>query len=337
MHQRGLRLPSVLFFLFAFAIAAPAMFAQDNSQAASPGASFNSGTPNPVVNAPNVRPDTPVITMDGYCDPASPIGTVDKARCRTVITRSEFEKIAGAQGATIPSSQNQFAAFYVQYCLFAREAHKQGLDKDLRARQMLEVARVQTLSQLLIHDLQVKSEQFAPGDAEKFFREHPERFETANFLRVFIPSTKFVTVSNAVHQPVPESAPEMKRLADDMYARARGGADFAALQAEARETSNLIDEETANYENMSREQLRKSHQVVFDLKAGEFSPLFHEEEGYYFYKMISKSMPSFESVKPEAERALQKQRMDDWIKSIVGSAQIGMNEEFFGTNPLKGH
>jgi hypothetical protein len=333
VHQRGLRLP--LFFLFAFVLAALAAFAQDNSPAASPVAGFNSGTSNPGVNTPNIPSDTPVITMDGYCDPASPIGTVDKTRCRTVITRAEFERIASAQGATIPSSQKQFAAFYVQYCLFAREAHKQGLDKEPRAQEMLEVARVQTLSQLLIHDLQAKSQHFAPGDAEKFFREHQERFEKANFLRVFIPINKFRTVSYSVHQPIPESAAEMKQLADDMYSRARGGADFVALQAEARETSNLVDEETANYDNMSRDQLRKSHQVVFDLKAGEFSPLFHEEEGYYFYKMLSKSVPPFDSVKLEVERALQKQRMDDWIGSIAGSAQVSMSEGFFGSNPLK--
>ena len=45
------------------------------------------------VDTANVGPDTPVLTVDGFCgtDP----NAKQKAPCRTVLTRTEFEKLAG--------------------------------------------------------------------------------------------------------------------------------------------------------------------------------------------------------------------------------------------------
>jgi hypothetical protein len=317
---------TVLFvFLFGLGLMSGAAGAQDKPTPPSQGTA-------------NVGPETPVITMDGYCDGASTTGTTDKARCRTVLTRSEFEQLADASApatASSPATRNQFAAFYVQFLLFVREAQKQGLDKDPHSQRKLELARIRTLSQILISDLQTKSGQFAPGDVEKFFRENPAPFEQTSLLRVFIPSTKFKDQPDSVQQPIPESAPEMKLVAEAIYSRARAGADFAALQKEAVDASNLKEEEPVKFDDMARDQLRQSQRGVFDLKPGEISPLYEERgEGYYIYKVVSKKMPAFESVKPQVENALQKHRMDIWVKSITNSAQVSMNEEYFGTNPL---
>jgi hypothetical protein len=45
-------------------------------------------------------------------------------------------------------------------------------------------------------------------------------------------------------------------------------------------------------------------------------------------------MPAFESVKSDVAIALEKYRMDTWMKNITESAQVSMNEQFFGTNSL---
>ena len=129
-----------------------------------------------------VGPDTPVITMDGFCgtDP----NAQQKAPCRTILTRSEFEKLADASGASGTATKASLAAFYVQFSLFAREAQKRGIDKDPLFQRKLEMARIQLLGQVLLQDLQAKSRQFAPGDLEKFFRENPAPFEQGALLRV---------------------------------------------------------------------------------------------------------------------------------------------------------
>ena len=276
-----------------------------------------------------VGPDTPVITVDGFCgtDP----NAKQKVPCRTVLTRSEFEKLADAAGASGMAARASFAAFYVQFSLFARDAQKRGIDKDPVFQRKLELARIQLLGQVLLQDLQAKSRQFAPGDLEKFFRENPARFEQCTLLRVYIPNTKFNSLPNGIQQPIPETAPEMKLVAQAIYSRARAGADFETLQKEALDTANLKEEMSAKLEKMSRGQLRQAHQVVFDLKPGEVSALFDDrDEGYYIYKIVSKEIPSFESVKSDVELALEKQRMDTWKKDITEPATVSLNEQYFG-------
>ena len=276
-----------------------------------------------------VGPDIPVITVDGFCgtDP----NAKQKAPCRTVLTRSEFEKLADASGASGMAAKTSFAAFYVQFSLFAREAQKRGMDKDPVFQRKLEMARIQLLGQVLLQDLQAKSRQFAPGDLEKFFRENPAPFEQGALLRVFIPNTKFENLPNGIQRPIPETAPEMKLVAEAIYSRARAGADFETLQKEALDTANLKEEVSAKLEKMSRGQLRQTHQVAFDLKPGEVSALFDErDEGYYFYKIVSKDIPPFESVKSDVEIALEKRRMDTWKKDITEPAKVSLNEQYFG-------
>jgi hypothetical protein len=276
-----------------------------------------------------VGPDIPVITVEGFCgtDP----GAKQKAPCRTVLTRSEFENLADAAGASGMAAKASFAAFYIQFSLFAREAQKRGIDKDPVFQRKLEMARIQLLGQVLLQDLQTKSRQFAPGDLEKFFRENPALFEQRALLRVFIPNTKFENLPNGIQRPIPETVSEMKLVAEAIYSRARAGADFETLQKEALDTASLKEEMSAKLEKMSRGQLRQTHQVVFDLKPGEVSALFDErDEGYYIYKMVSKEIPPFESVKSDVELALEKQRMDTWKKDITEPAKVSLNEQYFG-------
>ena len=325
MHHHGLW---ILSLVLAMSLLSSVATSQTGSAAAPPAAS--AGT----VDTATVGPDAPVVTVDGFCgtDP----NAKQKAPCRTVLTRTEFEKLADASGASGMAAKASFAAFYVQFSLFAREAQKRGIDKDPLFQRKLEMARIQLLGQVLLQDLQAKSRQFAPGDLEKFFRENPAPFEQGALLRVYVPNTKFNTQPNGIQQPMPETAPEMKLVAEAIYSRARAGADFETLQKEALDTANLKEEMSAKLEKMSRGQLRKTHQVVFDLKPGEVSALFDErDEGYYIYKIVSKEIPPFESVKSDVEIALEKQRMDTWTKDITEPAKVSLSEQYFGADAAK--
>jgi len=54
--------------------------------------------------------------------------------------------------------------------------------------------------------------------------------------------------------------------------------DFEALQKEASNTANFTQESVVKLEKMSRGQLRRSQQIVFDLEPGETSALFDRAE-----------------------------------------------------------
>ena len=278
----------------------------------------------------NVGPDTPVITVDGLCETA-PAVTKEKSPCRTVLTRSEFEGLAEAGGALTPVAKSQFVRIYTQYLLYAGAAQKQGMDKDPRFQMMLQLSRLQLLTQTLMHDLQARAEQISPEELEKFYRENTAEFEQAVLLRIYIPRTKYVNRANGVQEPIPGTEPEMKILAEQVHARAVSGQDFQTLQKEVLAIANLRESEETNLGKMSRDQLRRSHRSVFDLEPGGVSAVLEDSEGYYIYKLLSKSIPPLESVKDEANRTLQKRRMDTWTKNITESAKVSLNEEYFGT------
>lgn len=325
-HHRFWILSLVVEMVLAMSLLSGAVAGQTAPPAAPPAASADKA------NAPKVGPDAPVVTMDGFCG-TDPNLQPKKAPCRTVLTRSEFEKLADALGAgSTTATKVQFATYYVQFSLFAREAQKRGMDKDPVFQTRLELARLQLMGQVLLQDLQAKSKQFAPGDLEKFFRENPAQFEQATLLRVFIPWTKFKDGPSGIQQPIAESAPEMKLVALAIHSRARAGADFEALQKEAQDTSNIREGlPPAKLEKMQRGKLRRSQQVVFDLKPGEVSALFEEpDEGYYIYKILSREIPPFESVKSDVMPALEKYRMDTWKNDISEPVKVSLSEQYFG-------
>ncbi|MBZ5547744.1 MAG: peptidyl-prolyl cis-trans isomerase [Acidobacteriia bacterium] len=329
MRRHAWRLTTLVFVLGVGFTASLAHAQNQAPVASSPAAESPAAVHRAEAEADDVSPGTPVITLEGLCDPASATAMTHKKPCRTVITRSEFEELAEASDADSGAARTQFANFFAKFSLLAREAQKRGMDQDPVFQRKLELARIQLLGQILIRDLQAKSNQFTPGELENFFRENPALFEQAAIQRVYIPKTKFKDLPNGVQQPIPESAPEMKLVAEALLARARTGADFETLQKEALDTANLKAEHDANLGKMSRDHLRRTHQVVFDLKPGEVSALFEEpDEGYYIYRMGSREMPSFEATKSDAATAFQKRRMDTWMNNITGPAK--MNQQYFG-------
>jgi parvulin-like peptidyl-prolyl isomerase len=127
----------------------------------------------------------------------------------------------------------------------------------------------------------------------------------------------------------------MKTLAEEIHARTVAGADFQTLQKEVLATANLRESGQANLGNVTREQLRRTHRGVFDLKPGEVSAVLEDPEGYYIYKLLSKRVPPLEGFKGEAKTALQKRRMEAWLKSITGAAQVTLNQQYFGVSAPK--
>jgi parvulin-like peptidyl-prolyl isomerase len=194
---------------------------------------------------------------------------------------------------------------------------------------MLELSRLQLLTQTLMHDLQAKAEQISPQDLERFYRENPGEFEQAALLRIYVPRTKYLDRANGVQEPIPGTEAEMKGLAEEIHARTVAGADFKTLQKEVLATANLRESGEPNLGNVTREQLRRSHRAVCDMKPGEVSAVLEDPEGYYIYKLVSKRIPPLEGFKAEATTSLQKRRMETWMKNITGGAKVSLNEHYF--------
>src|SRR5690349_6343936 len=86
-----------------------------------------------------VSPDTPVITVRGYCE--KPVGgSAAPSDCKTVVTRSEFEKMVPPN--TPPANRKRVVDSYLQLLAFAEKGHELGLDQGADFDQQMRMIRM---------------------------------------------------------------------------------------------------------------------------------------------------------------------------------------------------
>src|SRR5439155_27077690 len=103
--------------------------------------------------AAHVPPDAPVITIKNVCDNAT-AEAAKSADCKTVVTRAEFERLLNAVAPQTPANaRRQVATKYAKQMVMAHEPRKMGLDKGPHYEELMKIARMQVLAQVLGQDL----------------------------------------------------------------------------------------------------------------------------------------------------------------------------------------
>ena len=156
-----------------------------------------------------VPPDAVVITVIGVCPtpakaaaakPAaaksatsaktSATKTAD-ADCKTVITKAEFEQLAGAVAPNVtPQVKKQLAGVLPRFIGMSNAAKKQGMDKTPQFEQTVKFAKMQILTTQLQRKIQEEAAKVPPEDIEKYYNANSETFEQFNLDRLFVPRTK---------------------------------------------------------------------------------------------------------------------------------------------------
>jgi hypothetical protein len=308
----------------------------------------------------SVPPSAPVITIDGVCDtpPKTATGTAAKpatatktaaAVCKTVITKAQFDQLANNLAPNItPQLKKQLAAVLPRLMAMADEAKKQGLENTPQYKERVKFNRMQILAQELQQKMQEQAAKVPEADIEKYYKDHPEMFEQASVERVFVPRMKQIEPeklqdekeTKAGDQQQKEAAEKAKqeegektmtKLADDLRARAAAGEDFLKLQKEAFEAAGMkIESPTVTLPNIRRSGLPPAHAAVFDLKAGEVSPVISDSGGHYIYKVVSKNEMTLDQAKTEIQGKLQTERMKAEMDKLNNSFKVETNEAYFG-------
>lgn len=292
-----------------------------------------------------VSPDTAVLTIKGLCAGrgSGPLGDSAGAPCQTVITRAEFEKLTGAiQPDMPPTTRQQFASTYPRMLAMSHEAEQRGLDKREHFQQMIAYARLQILSQELVHDIQEQAAQVGDKDIEDYYRQHLTSFERATLERVLVPIIKQTEMTGAstdvkgkpgaAARIEQESKKAMAKEADRVRERAAAGEDFAKLQRAAYDAAGVDSPiPTTKLANWRRGSLPAAHLSVFDLKVGEISSVISDSTGHYIYKLDSKQMESLEEARKEIHSVLQNQRVRDMMKKVQESVATEVNQGYFRT------
>lgn len=304
-----------------------------------------------------VGPDDPVITIKGFCADASLEGDA----CKTVITKTQFEKLAEAlQPNMSPAMRRQLATAYSRMLTMSTAAEKRSLDKTPHFDESMRFARMQILSQELSKTLQADSNNVTDQDIQDYYQKNAPNFEQATFARIFVPHAKRIETpatpkktaaragTSADATKAPAAAPktpakklspeEQQKAAEEamtkeakvLRARAVKGEDPDKLQKEAYTASGLPGAPpSTKMEKIRRPSLPAAHQAVMDLKPGEVSEVISDPSGNYIYKMISKeTLPLDDKTKTEIRNTLSSQRYREAMQHYQNNAEL--NDAYFG-------
>jgi hypothetical protein len=314
----------------------------------------------PAASSSNVAPEAAVVTIDGLCgsdsysiaepgatpkasdsadsNAASPQGATSSAiarnpGCRTIITRSQFEKLASViTPGQPPQAAVQLARFYSEQLLFAREARELGLDKDPHFDDVLKFTYLQVLARAMNTYLQQQAD-IPDTEFEKYYKEHAEEFEQVQLLQVSIPKHKHhATDSRSAPVAKAKTAPAdpaMKAEAEKIYRQVLAGGDFEKLQTEAYTLAGDPDDAPdADMGIVSRPELGESQKEIFAMRPGQISRLISGDEAWHIFKVVSKPMMS----QSDAKKIVTGQRLKATMESLKNSVKPQFNDAYFGTS-----
>ncbi len=310
--------------------------------------------PAPKVPASQVPLTAAVITVQGLCP--SPAAATRKAAagakttakpasqtgCKTVITRAQFERLADALNPEMPlPTKRQLAEAYPRLLLFAQKAREMGLDKEPQFQEMMRFATLQLLAQNLTRSVQKKAGNISDAEIAKYYEDNPTRFQQVELSRIFIPKSKqHIPEAGSKAPPQADTAADeaaMKAVAEKIHDEAAAGGDFQKLQQEAFEAAGIKSQSpSVNLGKLTREGLPTNHQQVFELQAGQVSPLLDDPGGFYVYKVDSKQMVPLDQAKGEIRNFLQQQAFRQQMEAMIGSVKPELNQAYFaGPGPRR--
>jgi hypothetical protein len=267
-----------------------------------------------------IAPDDAVITVNGFCGHA--VAHADT--CRTAITRAQFERLTEALDPDMPGDlQLKVAAAYARMMRMAAAAEDRGLDQTPGFAEEMLYARLQLLSRDLDRALRQDAENISDADLEAYFRENRSSFEQATLARIFVPRLKRGESS---------SEDEMLRVSADLRARAVQGADPDELEREAYTAAGIPGfAPPTKLENVRRATLPPSHEIAMNLAPGEVSEVLSDPGGGHFiYKMVSKSLLSFQEARTDIRKELSEQRYREATQRFSGD--VVLNDAYFASH-----
>lgn len=308
----------------------------------------------PAPEPPNVSPDDPVITIKGFC----PDSTLQGDACKTVITKTQFEKLADSiQPGMAAPMRRQFATRYSQVLTMSSEGEKRGLDKTPHFEESLRLARMQILAQELTKALQTDANNVSDQDVQDYYQKNVANYEQATFVKLFVPHTKRVippaTPAKAAAKEGSSTAAASKPAAKQLSPEEQEKAGVEAMKKEASllrerlvkgEDPDKLEKAAfvaaglpgnpppTKMEKVRRTSLPASQQSVMELKVDEVSEVISDASGNYIYKLVSKETLPVDSVKNEIHNQLSAQRYRESMQRFQSGAEL--NDAYFG--PARG-
>jgi hypothetical protein len=311
------------------------------AQTSSPAPALKERPNTPAVEAPKApetaspAPDTPVITINGLCE--KPGGSsATPSDCKTVITRSDFEKVAPAN---LPGAQKKRVADqYVQALLLAEKAHESGVDRTPEFEKQMQFLRLRALASAGYQDLQKDAAKVSDSEVEEYYKQHLADFKAITFDKLYVPKQKVLEAS-ALKPNDPDLQKkrealeaDMKAEADKLRNRAAAGEEFSKLQKEAYDFAGMKPTgQSTRVENQRKSYVPASDASIFELKAGDVSQVFNNPAGFIVYKVIEMKDLPVANVHDEIARVLQGEKLKSALDALQSSVKTSLDESYFAS------
>ena len=280
-------------------------------------------------------PDTPVITIQGLCEKPGGNGATP-SDCKTVITRSDFDKVAPAN---LPGPQKKRVADqYIQALILAEKAHESGADHSPEFEKQMAFLRLRALATAGYQDLQKQASNVSDSEVEDYYKQHIADYKAINFDKLYVPKQKFLETS-AQKPNDPElqkkreaSEVEMKAEADKLRARAAAGEDFTKLQQAAYDFAGIKQApQSTHMENQRKSSVLPADASIFDLKKGDVSEVFNDPAGFMVYKVTDTKDLPVATVHDEIARTLQAEKLKAAMDGLQNSVKTTLDESYFAS------
>jgi parvulin-like peptidyl-prolyl cis-trans isomerase-like protein len=277
----------------------------------------------------SVQLKDPVITVPGLCrDNRAKAG--DSAACKTIVTREQFERlIAALKTAGQPVPENglpQLAQAYVDLLAYEEAARPTADSPEFR--DLMDLIRLRTLSEIHRRSLQAKYSTPSPQDIDAYYSQHIANFTDLKLHRILIPRRKPSSGGAGDYEK------EALKVANDSRERAAQGAEFDQLQKQAYAALGLpsppgTDMGVRRITNL----LPEVRDEILALSAGGLSKVEQETYSFVIYRVDEKSVLPKEAVKDEISREISRERLESALKEITSRIHPDFNELYFPPAP----
>ncbi len=269
----------------------------------------------------------PVVTLKGACPAKN--GVVPKG-CVSSLTRQQFEQLTTAlqpadKGPVPPEIRRRFATQYAKLLILSDAARELGLENDPKVQQIFTFARNQILAEALNSHYVEKYSHPTDQQIQEYYDQNKKKYLEATLQRIIIPMQQATA-----EKPKPDQEAQ-KALADKLRQRWVAGEDPTKLEKEAMDSNEVkTTPPDVNVGARRPGSLPEAHEAVFDLKAGEISPVYSDPAALYIYKVVSIRQVPMSEVKTQISQALQRQMYNDKLEEIQKAVTPALNDAYFG-------
>ncbi len=291
----------------------------------------------PATKAPEAGPQTApapnetVITIHGLCQDAS----VPKEACTMTITKEQFDNLVQAlnqNNQTIaPAMRRNLGQAYVDLLARAGAGEKAGIEKTETYREVMQLMRLRTLSDLYQRSLEQQFRNPPPEEVAAYYEAHRADYEQLKLQRVYIPK-----IDPSGKQTSPEQkaafAQKAEQAATDAQARLAKGDAPEQVQKDGYAELGIssapptTDMGAVRHGGLPADDL----QHLLALKAGGAYKA-QLASAFLIYRVEGRQTMPLESVKEELARTIFRSKLDAKIKEITSSVHADFNDAYFGT------